>query len=54
MWMPIAIIPRDHLFVNARLVMWEMVKIVQVRNSSVLWFLTDRQIWGAKRENEVL
>ena len=35
MLMPNAIIPRDHLFVNARLVMWEMVKIVQVRNSSV-------------------
>lgn len=29
MLMPNAIIPRDHFSVNARLVMWEMVKIVQ-------------------------
>ena len=33
--MPNAIILRDHFSVNARLVMWEMVKIVQVRNLSV-------------------
>ena len=49
MWMPNAIIPRDHLFVHARLVMWEMVKIVQVRNSSVLWFLTIHRIHRGDR-----
>ena len=49
MWMPNAIIPWDHLFVNARLVMWEMVKIVQVRNSSVLWFLTIHRIHRGDR-----